>query len=405
MLSGPYNVPYFSTFLVPAEHFSRGGLHEAAIPYERKLRSDGIVDDDGVHYLNPLQGKELADELNGAIHEVLDPPTPQVRSDEEIDRRPLNADEDKELSKSLYDAEAYAFLPNFGKKASAKGNEISKALTPSQALELSGELTAGMKYAYEAAAPTKPPAPQGLTMPQTQNLHKYLAEGLKEVYDLETPPRPRLAQLPALKYHGGSEFWKQMRPKPQARRLPALKYGGGAEFWERLHPSESKQAEKLPALKYEGYGPGFWKMSHPAAAAKTAPKAAPAAQHESAQAKLPALKYKGGAGFWKFGHPGMRTAPAIQLHQRLLTAERRAEQRAAAQERFASELGQTLNQYEHSEGPYVQRYIRRVTHQPRRAASRAPLVRRASSQQALGEYLAPVGRAAPGQAPALAFAV
>ena len=59
VLSGPYNVPYFSTFLVPAEHFSRGGLHEAAIPYERKLRSDGIVDDDGVHYLNPLQASHL----------------------------------------------------------------------------------------------------------------------------------------------------------------------------------------------------------------------------------------------------------------------------------------------------------------------------------------------------------
>lgn len=54
-LSGPYNVPYFSTFLVPREHFSRGGLHQAAIPYERKLRSQGIIDDDGVHYLNPSQ--------------------------------------------------------------------------------------------------------------------------------------------------------------------------------------------------------------------------------------------------------------------------------------------------------------------------------------------------------------
>ena len=52
---GPYNVRYFSTFLVPTEHFTRGGLHQAAIPYERQLRKQGVVDDDGEHYLNPSQ--------------------------------------------------------------------------------------------------------------------------------------------------------------------------------------------------------------------------------------------------------------------------------------------------------------------------------------------------------------
>ena len=32
--------------------------------------------------------------------------------------------------------------------------------------------------------------------------------------------------------------------------------------------------------------------------------------------------------------------------------------------------GQTLRQYEHSEGPYVRSYLRRVTHQPRRVRDR-----------------------------------
>jgi hypothetical protein len=52
---GPYNVRYFSTFLVPTEHFTRGGLHQAAIPYERQLRKQGVVDDDGKHYLSASQ--------------------------------------------------------------------------------------------------------------------------------------------------------------------------------------------------------------------------------------------------------------------------------------------------------------------------------------------------------------
>ena len=44
--------------------------------------------------------------------------------------------------------------------------------------QLSGELSAGMKYAYDSTEPAKPPALTGLTLPQTQNLHKYLAEVL-----------------------------------------------------------------------------------------------------------------------------------------------------------------------------------------------------------------------------------
>ena len=61
---GPYNVRYFSTFLVPTEHFTRGGLHQAAIPYERQLRKQGVVDDDGVHYLSSSQVSILNLDLN-----------------------------------------------------------------------------------------------------------------------------------------------------------------------------------------------------------------------------------------------------------------------------------------------------------------------------------------------------
>jgi hypothetical protein len=61
---GPYNVRYFSTFLVPTEHFTRGGLHQAAIPYERQLRKQGVVDDDGVHYLSSSQVSLLNLDLN-----------------------------------------------------------------------------------------------------------------------------------------------------------------------------------------------------------------------------------------------------------------------------------------------------------------------------------------------------
>ena len=57
VLAGPYNVPYFSTFIVPKEHFTRGGLHQAAIPYERQLRSQGIIDNDREHVLNPSQAQ------------------------------------------------------------------------------------------------------------------------------------------------------------------------------------------------------------------------------------------------------------------------------------------------------------------------------------------------------------
>ena len=53
-----YNVPYFSTFLVPddpSRRFTQGGLHEAAMPYERLLKSKGVIDDDGKHYISPSQ--------------------------------------------------------------------------------------------------------------------------------------------------------------------------------------------------------------------------------------------------------------------------------------------------------------------------------------------------------------
>jgi len=56
-LAGAYNVPYFSTFLVPDIDSSGtpGGLHQAAASYKSLLRSKGVIDDDGEHYLNPSQ--------------------------------------------------------------------------------------------------------------------------------------------------------------------------------------------------------------------------------------------------------------------------------------------------------------------------------------------------------------
>jgi hypothetical protein len=129
VLSGPYNVPYFSTFLVPQEHFTRGGLHQAAIPYERSLRKQGVVDDDGVHYLSSSQvtqslqrcgvhirstliwqGKQLADELNGAIHEVLDVPRPTYHDPFGGDGKSLTASQDVKV-KVLFEQPQYFLIP------------------------------------------------------------------------------------------------------------------------------------------------------------------------------------------------------------------------------------------------------------------------------------------------------
>lgn len=64
-LAGAYNVPYFSTFLVPDVDTSGtpGGLHQAAASYESLLRNRGVIDDDGAHYLNPSQVQILMTQL------------------------------------------------------------------------------------------------------------------------------------------------------------------------------------------------------------------------------------------------------------------------------------------------------------------------------------------------------
>ena len=101
VLSESYNVPYFSTFLAPVQHFTRGGLHQAAAPYEEMQRKQGIVDNDGVHFLNPAQSVALANELDGTIHQVLK--TEQPPSRRMLRGKPLNPVQALQVTVSVSD--------------------------------------------------------------------------------------------------------------------------------------------------------------------------------------------------------------------------------------------------------------------------------------------------------------
>mmetsp|Transcript_95555 Transcript_95555/g.139568 ORF Transcript_95555/g.139568 Transcript_95555/m.139568 type:complete len:591 (-) Transcript_95555:59-1831(-) len=132
-----HDVAYFSKFLLPPPpHFTRGGMHAATYQTEQARAKQGIVDDDGEHYLNKAAGKQLAKELDATQEKYLfsenhgivwqspeeerqfqQQAQARMTKEELLKAKPIkNLDhaEDKVLAEDLEGGIAYATLPNHG---------------------------------------------------------------------------------------------------------------------------------------------------------------------------------------------------------------------------------------------------------------------------------------------------
>lgn len=293
--------------------------------------------------------------------------------------RPLTPTEDAKLAKSLVDTEKYVYLANHG--VQPHPSQPQHVLSAAQAIQLSDDLESGIRYAARPAPPSEP-VRQGLSLPQTKNLHAYLNKGLQEVFQMEAGPAPQRPKLPALEYaKGGRKFWNFIKPKKAhyLSKLPAMEYSHeGREFWGQLHQEAVEEQAlsakpKLPALEYGKAGRQFWsKLRQPAAQARAAAAAA-------AKKQLPALKYgKAGRQFWG------------KLRQ---TAAHNAAAAAAKTQMPAIKYHGGSSFWKSMAAP------RRTAYAPRQHILHGQQLR------ALGQYLAPPRPLAAGEAPGLAFAV
>jgi len=132
-----YDVPYFSKFLLPPPpHFTRGGMHAATAQAEQARATQGLVDDDGEHYLNKAKGEKLAKELQNTEEQYLfsenhgivwqspkeernfkQEATARMAKEDLMKAKPmktLDHAQDKVLAEDLEAGIAYATLPNHG---------------------------------------------------------------------------------------------------------------------------------------------------------------------------------------------------------------------------------------------------------------------------------------------------
>lgn len=155
------NVPYFSTYLLPQPHFTRGGMHDASRFLEQQQQAQGIVDDDG-RYLSKAAGKKLSKELATSIDNLF---VQQVREvyPQRNEGPPLSRANDQKLAAQLQQGEQYAFLPNHGQApARAPEHYLSRAAGERVAKEL-------LRGEAEALAV---PKPRGQRMGPTLSMAK-----------------------------------------------------------------------------------------------------------------------------------------------------------------------------------------------------------------------------------------